>query len=85
MDRRRAQIALKHGGRPDRRLRVALMDSVADKFRVPSTSMKNSIAALLTEPRLTATQLDELFRAIDEVAGRVSRLAVDAVYARRVR
>src|SRR5215469_9799105 len=68
----------------DGQLRIALIDSVTHEFRTPLTSIKAAVTTLLAEPRLRASQRNELLSVIDEEADRLNRLVGVAVEASRL-
>jgi two-component system sensor histidine kinase KdpD len=60
-------------------LRKALLDSVIHELRTPLTSIKTSVTALLTIPRLKSDARIELLTIIDEEADRLNLLVGEAV------
>jgi two-component system sensor histidine kinase KdpD len=60
-------------------LRKAVLDSVIHELRTPLTSIKTSVTALLTIPRLKSDERIELLTIIDEEADRLNLLVGEAV------
>jgi two-component system sensor histidine kinase KdpD len=60
-------------------LRKAVLDSVIHELRTPLTSIKTSVTALLTIPRLKPNELIELLTIIDEETDRLNLLVGEAV------
>jgi two-component system sensor histidine kinase KdpD len=60
-------------------LRKAVLDSVIHELRTPLTSIKSSVTALLTIPRLESDERIELLTIIDEEADRLNLLVGEAV------
>ena len=60
-------------------LRRALLDSVIHELRTPLTSIKASVEALLTMPRLEPPERNELLMIIDEEVDRLTLLVGEAV------
>lgn len=60
-------------------LRTAIVDSVTHELRTPLTSIKASVTALLTNPRLLPSQRNDLLIVINEEADRMNQLVGEAV------
>jgi two-component system, OmpR family, sensor histidine kinase KdpD len=60
-------------------LRKAVLDSVIHELRTPLTSIKTSVTALLTIPRLDSSERIELLTIIDEETDRLDLLVGEAV------
>jgi two-component system sensor histidine kinase KdpD len=60
-------------------LRKAVLDSVIHELRTPLTSIKTSVTALLTIPRLESDKRIELLTIIDEETDRLNLLVGEAV------
>jgi len=60
-------------------LRKAVLDSVIHELRTPLTSIKTSVTALLTIPRLESDERIELLTIIDEETDRLNVLVGEAV------
>jgi two-component system sensor histidine kinase KdpD len=60
-------------------LRKAVLDSVIHELRTPLTSIKTSVTALLTIPRLESDERIELLTIIDEETDRLNLLVGEAV------
>jgi len=60
-------------------LRKAVLDSVIHELRTPLTSIKTSVTALLTIPRLESDERIELLTIIDEETDRLNILVGEAV------
>jgi len=78
-----------HGGSLDRQgkpevarqagsLRKAILDYVMHELRTPLTSIKASVTALLSMPRLKSKERDELLTIIDEETDRLNALVGEA-------
>jgi len=65
-------------------LRKAVLDSVIHELRTPLTSIKSSVTALLTMPRLTSDERNELLTIIDEETDRLNLLVGEAVETTRL-
>jgi hypothetical protein len=61
------------------RKRTALVDPITRKFHAPLAAMKNAVVALVVDPRLATSQLDELLPAIMERENHLNGLAGDLV------
>jgi two-component system sensor histidine kinase KdpD len=66
-------------GRQAESLRKAVLDSVIHELRTPLTSIKTSVTALLTIPRLESDERIELLTIIDEETDRLNLLVGEAV------
>lgn len=62
-----------------RSLRKAVLDCVIHELRTPLTSIKTSVTALLTMPRLTSDERIELLTIIDEETNRLDALVGEAM------
>lgn len=60
-------------------LRKAVLDSVIHELRTPLTSIKSSVTALLTIPRLKSGERNDLLTIIDEETDRLNLLVGEAV------
>ena len=65
-------------------LRKAVLDSVIHELRTPLTSIKSSVTALLTIPRLESDKRMELLTVIDEETDRFNLLVGEAVETTRL-
>ena len=65
-------------------LRKAVLDSVIHELRTPLTSIKSSVTALLTIPRLKPVERIELLTIIDEETDRLNLLVGEAVETTRL-
>jgi len=65
-------------------LRKAVLDSVIHELRTPLTSIKSSVTALLTIPRLKPVERIELLSIIDEETDRLNLLVGEAVETARL-
>ena len=65
-------------------LRKAVLDSVIHELRTPLTSIKSSVTALLTIPRLKSDKRMELLTVIDEETDRLNLLVGEAVETTRL-
>jgi two-component system sensor histidine kinase KdpD len=70
----KGEVARKAGS-----LRKAVLDSVIHEIRTPLTSIKTSVTALLTIPRLKSDERKELLTIIDEEADRINLLVGEVV------
>jgi len=79
MSPRAAQVAHDSRVRQCNQQRTALVDSITRKFRTPLAAMKNAAVGLVVDPRMGASQLDELLPVIIEGTNHLNRLVGDAV------
>ena len=70
----RAEVARQAGS-----LRKAVLDSVMHELRTPLTSIKTSVTALLSIPRLKSNERAELLTIIDEETDRLNALVGEVV------
>jgi two-component system sensor histidine kinase KdpD len=75
----RNQLGKAEDARQGQQLRRTLLDSVIHELRTTLTSIKTSVAALLTMSRLQAAERKELLMIIDEEVDRLNLLIGEAV------
>jgi two-component system sensor histidine kinase KdpD len=63
----------------NKRLKIALLDSVTHELRTPLTSIKASVTALLINSEMPRPQRNELLIVINEEADRLNKLVGEAV------
>jgi two-component system sensor histidine kinase KdpD len=72
------QLGQTEAARQAEQLRTALLDAVAHALRTPLTSIKAAVTNLLSNPRLTDNQKNELLTIINEESDRLNRLVGEA-------